>query len=535
MVHKEHKGGPPKLVKSATFHGITYAQAVEDNYALLEQIGQGAFGVVRKAVDKTTGALVCCKTIPRALLTANPEVIDDIKQEAKIMLHLRGHPNVVEVYGMFEDEDNIHIVQELCSGGDLKSKLTKAVVPPTEREASAIMHSILQVLEYCHSRQVLYRDVKPDNFLLSTNGPDAVLKATDFGISKILEGDETVSDDCGTPTYMSPEMHKSKYSGSDSKYGFPADIWAAGVTLYFVLSGVFPFKGKSYGELYQSICQTEPDLDSGGWDQVSAEAKDCIRLMLTKDPAKRPTATALLAHKWFKQASKHTKPLGNMVLNRMRAFAAMNNFKKEVIWLISLNLSEEYLGGLSSMFRAMDKDGDGFLSCAEVCEALERRGAHVDKKEVQEIISKINGNRNGSLDIFEFISAAMNQALLEKKDLLRHAFDDFDLDKDGAIGKKEAAAMLRKLGRLSPPAVDQTLAAIKFDAEGKLGFPEFCTLMSGTAEFQGVRNGLLHRVRTAVTEPGGILSTQQRVPDTVPNIQRPGEVRNTNLYTTFAL
>ncbi|GFH27072.1 uncharacterized protein HaLaN_25332, partial [Haematococcus lacustris] len=158
------------------------------------------------------------------------------------MLHLRGHPNVVEVYGMFEDEDNIHIVQELCSGGDLKSKLTKAVVPPTEREASAIMHSILQVLEYCHSRQVLYRDVKPDNFLLSTNGPDAVLKATDFGISKILEGDETVSDDCGTPTYMSPEMHKSKYSGSDSKYGFPADIWAAGVTLYFVLSGVFPFK-----------------------------------------------------------------------------------------------------------------------------------------------------------------------------------------------------------------------------------------------------------------------------------------------------
>ncbi|GFH24625.1 calcium-dependent protein kinase 21-like isoform X3, partial [Haematococcus lacustris] len=280
--------------------------------------------------------------------------------------------------------------------------------------------------------------------------------------------------------------------------------------------------GKSYGELYQSICQTEPDLDSGGWDQVSAEAKDCIRLMLTKDPAKRPTATALLAHKWFKQASKHTKPLGNMVLNRMRAFAAMNNFKKEVIWLVSLNLSEEYLGGLSSMFRAMDKDRDGFLSCAEGG-ARGQEGGAGDHQQDQREQKRLLG--------FEFVSAAMNQALLEKKDLLRHAFDYFDLDKEEAIYKKKAAAMLHKLGRLSPPAVDQALAAIKFDAEGKLGFPEFCTLMSGTPEFQGVRNGLLHRVRTAVTEPGGILSTQQRVPDTVPNIQRPGEVRNTNLYT----
>ncbi|KAF5827472.1 kinase-like domain-containing protein [Dunaliella salina] len=193
----------------------------------------GASGVVYKARDRKTGLDFCCKSIRKELLT--PEVSDGIKHEAEVMMHLRGHPNIVEIMGLFEDASHIHIIQELCAGGDLLSKMAKSLEPCSEDLAAYITRSMLLVIRHCHSCGVIYRDIKPDNFLLSSDGPDAVLKATDFGISKFMKPGETPNEFMGTPTYMAPEVF-------DMECGFPSDIWSAGVMLYWILCGEFPFK-----------------------------------------------------------------------------------------------------------------------------------------------------------------------------------------------------------------------------------------------------------------------------------------------------
>lgn len=154
---------------------------VRSTYSIGKELGRGQFGVTHLCTHKATGEQLACKTIAKRKLV-NKEDIEDVRREVQIMHHLTGQPNIVELKGAYEDKHSVHLVMELCAGGELFDRII-AKGHYTERAAASLLRTIVQIVHTCHSMGVIHRDLKPENFLLLSKDEDAPLKATDFGLS----------------------------------------------------------------------------------------------------------------------------------------------------------------------------------------------------------------------------------------------------------------------------------------------------------------------------------------------------------------
>ncbi|RZS01677.1 hypothetical protein BHM03_00031582 [Ensete ventricosum] len=284
---------------------------LEDRYALCEELGWGQFGVIRACSDMLTGESAACKSIAKDRLVT-PEDIRSIKLEIEVMAWLSGHPNVVDLKAVYEDNDYVHIVMELCAGGELFDRLEKHGCFP-ECEAAVLFRHLMEVVVFCHDKGVVHRDLKPENILMATNSLSSPIKLADFGlatyikpgISVILSSlkvsslyplliwdvkstGESLSGTVGSPFYIAPEVLTGGYNEA-------ADVWSAGVILYILLSGMPPFWGKTKSKIFESVRSAELRFPSDPWRSVSDSAKELIRGMLCRDPAQRLTAKQVIA------------------------------------------------------------------------------------------------------------------------------------------------------------------------------------------------------------------------------------------------
>jgi calcium-dependent protein kinase len=224
-------GGKP----AAAAVGAVLGRPMEDvraTFSVGKELGRGQFGVTHLCTHKASGEKLACKTIAKRKL-ASREDVDDVRREVQIMHHLSGQPNVVGLRGAYEDKHNVHLVMELCAGGELFDRII-ARGHYTERAAASLLRTTVQIVHTCHSMGVMHRDIKPENFLLLSKDEDAPLKATDFGLSVFFKEGEVFRDIVGSAYYIAPEVLKRKY-------GPEADIWSVGVMLYIFLAGVPPF------------------------------------------------------------------------------------------------------------------------------------------------------------------------------------------------------------------------------------------------------------------------------------------------------
>jgi calcium-dependent protein kinase len=205
---------------------------VKSIYSVGKELGRGQFGVTSLCTHKATGHKFACKTISKRKLSTKEDV-EDVRREVQIMYHLAGQPGVVELKGAYEDKHNVHLVMELCAGGELFDRII-AKGHYTERAAASLLRTIVEIIHTCHSMGVIHRDLKPENFLLLSKDEHAPLKATDFGLSVFFKEGEVFRDIVGSAYYIAPEVLKRSY-------GPEADIWSVGVMLYILLCGVPPF------------------------------------------------------------------------------------------------------------------------------------------------------------------------------------------------------------------------------------------------------------------------------------------------------
>lgn len=154
---------------------------VKKTYSIGKELGRGQFGITHLCTHKITGEQFACKTIAKRKLS-NKEDIEDVRREVQIMHHLTGQANIVELKGTFEDKHSVHLVMELCGGGELFDRII-AKGHYTERAAADLIRTIVQIVHTCHSMGVIHRDLKPENFLLLNKSENSPLKATDFGLS----------------------------------------------------------------------------------------------------------------------------------------------------------------------------------------------------------------------------------------------------------------------------------------------------------------------------------------------------------------
>ena len=196
------------------------------------------------------------------------------------------HPSVTKILETFESENYMLIIMEYISGGNLQSFVKKRR-KLGEKTAKILFSQIIQGIKYIHSRGIVHRDIKLENILLDLNN---IIKICDFGVGKLIKPSTILKDQCGTPVYMAPEIIKGK-----GYYGFPVDIWSAGIALFIMLSGTLPFNKSKENGLEYSIINNELPKIKG----VSEEANDLLKNILEKDPNKRYTADQILEHPWM--------------------------------------------------------------------------------------------------------------------------------------------------------------------------------------------------------------------------------------------
>ncbi|KAL5066290.1 hypothetical protein RYX36_028027, partial [Vicia faba] len=289
-------------------------------YSLGKELGRGQFGITYFCTEISTGLNYACKSILKRKLVSKADR-EDIKREIQILQHLSGQPNIVEFKGVYEDRFSVHLVMELCAGGELFDRII-AQGHYSERAAASLCRAIVNVVHICHFMGVLHRDLKPENFLLSSKDEGSALKATDFGLSVFIEEGKVYRDMVGSAYYVAPEVLRRSY-------GKEIDIWSAGIILYILLSGVPPFWAETEKGIFNAILEGELDFVSEPWPSISDSAKDLVRKMLTPDPKKRLTSTQVLEHPWMREGGEASdKPIDSAVLSRMKQFRAMNKFKK---------------------------------------------------------------------------------------------------------------------------------------------------------------------------------------------------------------
>ncbi|XP_030407713.1 calcium/calmodulin-dependent protein kinase type II subunit beta isoform X6 [Gopherus evgoodei] len=265
-----------------------------DEYQLYEEIGKGAFSVVRRCVKLCTGHEYAAKIINTKKLSARDH--QKLEREARICRLLK-HSNIVRLHDSISEEGFHYLIFDLVTGGELFEDIV-AREYYSEADASHCIQQILEAVLHCHQMGVVHRDLKPENLLLASKCKGAAVKLADFGLAIEVQGDQQAwFGFAGTPGYLSPEVLRKE------AYGKPVDIWACGVILYILLVGYPPFWDEDQHKLYQQIKAGAYDFPSPEWDTVTPEAKNLINQMLTINPAKRITAHEALKHPWVCQRS----------------------------------------------------------------------------------------------------------------------------------------------------------------------------------------------------------------------------------------
>ncbi|XP_062224253.1 calcium-dependent protein kinase 2-like isoform X1 [Phragmites australis] len=442
---------------------------VRSIYTVGKELGRGQFGVTSLCTHKATGERFACKTIAKRKLSTKEDV-EDVRREVQIMYHLAGQPNIVELKGAYEDKQSVHLVMELCAGGELFDRII-AKGKYTERAAAALLRTIVEIVHTCHSLGVIHRDLKPENFLLLSKDEHAPLKATDFGLSVFFKQGEVFKDIVGSAYYIAPEVLKRNY-------GPEADIWSVGVILYILLCGVPPFWAESEHGIFNSILRGQVDFSSDPWPRISVGAKDLVRKMLTSDPKKRISAYDVLNHPWIKEDGEAPDtPLDNAVMNRLKQFRAMNQFKKAALRVIAGCLSEEEIRGLKEMFKSMDADNSGTITVDELRRGLAKQGTKLSEAEVEQLMEAADADGNGTIDYEEFITATMHMNRMGREEHLYTAFQYFDKDNSGCISKEELEQALREKGLLDGRDIKDIISEVDADNDGRIDYSEFVAMM----------------------------------------------------------
>ncbi|XP_049316501.1 calcium/calmodulin-dependent protein kinase type II alpha chain isoform X2 [Bactrocera dorsalis] len=266
-----------------------------DNYEIKEELGKGAFSVVKRCVQKSTQFEFAAKIINTKKLTARD--FQKLEREARICRKLH-HPNIVRLHDSIQEENYHYLVFDLVTGGELFEDIVAREFY-SEADASHCIQQILESVNHCHQNGVVHRDLKPENLLLASKAKGAAVKLADFGLAIEVQGDHQAwFGFAGTPGYLSPEVLKKE------PYGKSVDIWACGVILYILLVGYPPFWDEDQHRLYSQIKAGAYDYPSPEWDTVTPEAKNLINQMLTVNPNKRITAAEALKHPWICQRER---------------------------------------------------------------------------------------------------------------------------------------------------------------------------------------------------------------------------------------
>ncbi|KAJ0961216.1 hypothetical protein J5N97_000810 [Dioscorea zingiberensis] len=502
-----------------------------DDFEVTDVLGRGGFSVVRRGVNKLGGSNhgVAIKTLRKLGFTpigttrnqAGPKglassglsswgqasisdalLTNEILVMRRIVEDVSPHPNVIHLYDVYEDSNGVHLILELCSGGELFDRIV-AQKRYSESKAARVIRQIAEGLEALHRANIVHRDLKPENCLFLDTNEDSPLKIMDFGLSSVEEYTDPIVALFGSIDYVSPEAL------AQQRVSIASDMWSLGVILYILLSGYPPFHAPSNREKQQRILAGDFSFDEHTWKTITSSAKQLISSLLSVDPSRRPTAKDLLQHPWVIGDSAKQELMDAEVVSRLQSFNARRKLRAAAIasvWsskvflrtkkLKSLigthDLSSDELENLRLHFKRICADGDNATlpEFEEVLKAMKMDSLILLAPRVFDLF---DNNRDGTVDMRELLCGLSSLKNSRGDDALQICFQMYDTDRSGSISKEELASMLRALPEDCLPAditepgkLDEIFDQMDANNDGKVSFDEFKAAMQRDSSLQDV-------------------------------------------------
>jgi len=386
---------------------------------------------------------------------------------------------VIKLFEVFETETELYIVMELCTGGELFDRI-KSQGSYSEKDAALVLRQMFEGIKYMHSKGIAHCDLKPDNFLFLSKAKDAPLKIIDFGMSKFVKRREYFQVICGTPYYVAPEV-------IDGKYSEHCDLWSLGVVMFVMLFGYPPFYAdqEKFGDMTDEMIFKlvkkgfSPETKDGYGPHfpkaipVSDSAKDLLAKLLTLDIAKRLTASEALEHKWLTGESASDKPLVQSVLQNLSSFTGTCKFKTAVLSIMTDYIGADELAQLKKTFQAIDENGDGSITLAELKKALQKGNTNlkIEEKELEKLMKMADVDGDGCLSYNELVQTSVHRKLVAKEERLWDAFCKLDLNGDGKVSVDEIAKVIGDRKK-----AEELIAEVDQNHDGTVDYDEFISI-----------------------------------------------------------
>ncbi|KAG2396800.1 Calcium and calcium/calmodulin-dependent serine/threonine-protein [Vigna angularis] len=517
-------------------------RTLSDEYEVSDVLGRGGFSVVRKGTRKSssdTKSLVAIKTLRRSGTASNSNhpsgfprpkgaekssaammglpwrqvsvsdalLTNEILVMRRIVENVSPHPNVIDLYDVYEDSNGVHLVLELCSGGELFDRIV-AQDRYSETEAAGVVRQIASGLEAIHRANIVHRDLKPENCLFLDVRRDSPLKIMDFGLSSVEEFTDPVVGLFGSIDYVSPEAL------SQGKITTKSDMWSLGVILYILLSGYPPFIAQSNRQKQQMIMNGNFSFYEKTWKGITQSAKQLISDLLTVDPSRRPSAqdvlytlTNLLSHPWVVGDKAKDDAMDPEIVSRLQSFNARRKLRAAAIasvWSSTIflrtkklkslvgthDLTEEEIENLRINFKKICVSGDN-ATLSEFEEVLKAMNRPSLVPLAPRIFDLFDNNRDGTVDMREILCGFSSFKNSKGDDALLLCFQMYDTDRSGCITKEEVASMLRALPEECLPAditepgkLDEIFDRMDANSDGKVTFDEFKAAMQRDSSLQ---------------------------------------------------
>lgn len=435
----------------AAFDRSSFAQEkkgkIEETYLTLSELGKGSFGVVSKAKDVRNGDLVAIKTLPKKEMK-DPQ---KIKDEFNVIRQL-DHPHICKAFECYEDRKNIYLVMEFLSGGTVLQSL-KRQTKFVEADAGHIMRQILSALSYLHQSGFIFRDLKTENVMFISQPikeeesfwgsprPCSVreIKLIDFGLCCPFEKGSKMCRAAGTPYSVAPELVTSPI-----QYDQKCDAWSAGVVMYILLSGKYPFNGKTKEDLLLAIRKEPCRFSQPVWYKVSKQAKNLLAELLHKKANQRISVAEALSNPWLRR--KSSLPTEEILRDMMDAFAhfqELNMFEKAAVTALAWRANHQDTAHLRQIFESLDQDGNGHITIQELRGVIEKAGIDIPiDLDLQQLVFQADTDGGGTIEYTEFLAAAMDKQKIIKDEIISEAFRIFDQDGSGTITKQELLKIL---------------------------------------------------------------------------------------------
>ncbi|UJR07657.1 hypothetical protein I4U23_011945 [Adineta vaga] len=306
-------------------------KTVTDEYEMMEFLGRGKFGEVKKCRENSTKHLLAAKFIQ----VHKEQDRIEAHNEIEIMKAFQ-HPRLLQLYDAFETKGEICLIMELITGGELFERVIDDDFILTERLCELYMMQICEGVNFMHSCNIIHLDMKPENILcLNRNGHR--IKIIDFGLARKFDPTKQLKVLFGTPEFVAPEVINF------DRVGFGTDMWSVGVICYVLLTGLSPFMGENDNDTYANINRVQYDFDDEAFTDISDEAKDFISKLLIKNKDKRLQAKQCLAHPWLSRRPKSVATPNDdetaekkLSTRKLRRFVIRRRWQKAVNALLAL-------------------------------------------------------------------------------------------------------------------------------------------------------------------------------------------------------